>query len=167
MNTDFSAISLFFSLTISLILHEAGHVLAAHICRVSVNQIGFGCGPRLVSVRIRGVDYQLRLLPIGAYIRMDMALLQTRPLAQQLVVLLAGITVNVILGVLTWGTFFGTLNVVLALTNLLPVYQQDGWKTGIVICRHLLGRTSHIAEWSFTILAGLIGLAIVARAVTA
>jgi membrane-associated protease RseP (regulator of RpoE activity) len=167
MNTDFSAINLFFSLTISLMLHEAGHVLAAHICRVSVNQIGFGCGPKLISVRIRGVDYQLRLLPIGAYIRMDMALLQSRSLAQQLVVLLAGIAVNIILGALTWGTFFGTLNVALALTNLLPLYQQDGWKTGIVICRHLLGRTSHIAEWSFTILAGMIGLAIVARAVTA
>jgi membrane-associated protease RseP (regulator of RpoE activity) len=167
MNTDFSAINLFSSLTISLMLHEAGHVLAAHFCRVPVNQIGFGCGPKLGSVRIRGVDYQLRLLPIGAYIRMDMALLQTRPLAQQLVVLLAGITVNIILGALTWGTFFGTLNVALALTNLLPLYQQDGWKTGIVICRHLLGRTSHIAEWSFTILAGMIGLAIVARAVTA
>jgi membrane-associated protease RseP (regulator of RpoE activity) len=136
------------------------------MCRVSVKQIGFGCGPKLISVHNRGVDYQLRLLPIGAYIRMDMASLQTRPLAQQLVVLLAGILVNLILGVLTWGTFFGTLNMALALTNLLPVYQQDGWKTGIVISRHVLGRASARVEWSFTILSALIAVAIFARAVT-
>jgi membrane-associated protease RseP (regulator of RpoE activity) len=166
MSTDFSAINLFSSLALSLILHEVGHVIAARMCRVSVKQIGFGCGPKLISVHNRGVDYQLRLLPIGAYIRMDMASLQTRPLAQQLVVLLAGILVNLILGVLTWGTFFGTLNMALALTNLLPVYQQDGWKTGIVISRHVLGRASARVEWSFTILSALIAVAIFARAVT-
>jgi regulator of sigma E protease len=166
MSADFSAINLISSLAISLILHEMGHVIAARLCRVSVKQIGFGCGPKLIGVHIRGIDYQLRLLPIGAYIRMDMAGLQTRPLAQQLVVLLAGIVVNLILGVLAWGSFFGILNMALALTNLLPVYQQDGWKTGIVICRHVLGRASAPVEWSFTILSALIGLVIFARAVT-
>jgi|SRR5215813_7710733 len=166
MSWDFTVINLISSLAISLILHEIGHVLAAHLCRVSVNQIGFGCGPKLVGVSIRGVDYQLRLVPIGAYVRMDMAGLQTRPLAQQLAVLLAGILVNLILGVLAWGSFFGTMNMALALTNLLPVYQQDGWKTGIVICRHVLGRASAKVEWSFTIVSALIGVAIFARAVT-
>jgi membrane-associated protease RseP (regulator of RpoE activity) len=166
MSSDFTAINLISSLAISLILHEIGHVFAAHLCRVSVNQVGLGCGPKLIDVHIHGVDYQLRLLPIGAYIRMDMAGLQTRPLAQQLVVLLAGIVVNLILGVLAWGSFFGTLNMALAFTNLLPVYQQDGWKMGIVICRHVFGRTSATVEWSFTIVSALIGLAIFARAVT-
>lgn len=166
MSMHVSVINIFSSLAISLMLHEVGHVLAARMCRVSVNQIGFGSGPKLINVHRSGVDYQLRLLPIGAYIRMDMARLQTLPLAQQLVVLLAGIAVNLILGVLTWGTFFGTPNVALALTNLLPIYQQDGWKTGIIICRHVLGRASDVVEWSFTILAALIGLAVFARAVT-
>jgi len=166
MSSDFTAINLISSLAISLVLHEIGHVFAARLCRVSVNQVGLGCGPKLLTINIRGVDYQLRLLPIGAYIRMDMAGLQTRPLAQQLVVLLAGIVVNLILGVIAWGSFFGTLNMALAFTNLLPVYQQDGWKMGIVICRHVFGRTSATVEWSFTIVSALIGLAIFARAVT-
>ena len=163
---DASLLNVFSSLALSLTAHEVGHVLAARICRVPVTAAGFGCGPKLIDVRIRNVEYHLRLLPLGAYIRMDIARLQTRPLVQQLVVLLAGIAVNFILGVLAWGTFFGTLNIVLALTNLLPVYQQDGWKTGIVICRHLLGRANQAVEWSFTILAGLVGLAIFARALT-
>jgi membrane-associated protease RseP (regulator of RpoE activity) len=161
---DVSLVNVFSSLAVSLILHEIGHFLAARMCQVPVTQAGFGCGPKLIGVRVRNVDYHLRLLPIGAYIRMDMAHFQTRPLAQKLVVLLSGIAVNLILGVLAWGTFFGTLNLVLAMTNLLPVYQQDGWKTGIVICRHVFGRANHVVEWSFTIAAGLIGLAIFARA---
>jgi membrane-associated protease RseP (regulator of RpoE activity) len=162
---DASPVNVFSSLAVSLVLHEVGHVFAARACKVPVSQAGFGCGPKLVGVRIRNVEYHLRLLPIGAYIRMDMARLQTRPLAQQLVVLLAGIAVNLILGILAWGTFFGTLNMVLALTNLLPIYQQDGWKTGIILCRYVVGRANHWVEWSFTILAGLIGLAIFAHAI--
>jgi len=166
MSTDFSIINLIASLAASLMLHEIGHVLAAKLCRVSVKQIGFGCGPKVITFHVRGIEYQVRLLPIGAYIRMDIAGLRTRPLAQQLVVLFAGIFVNLVLGVLAWGSFFGTLNLALALTNLLPVYQQDGWKMGIVICRHLLGRASAAVEWSFTILSALIGLVIFVRAVT-
>ena len=76
------------SLVVALVLHEVGHVLAARACHVPVTEAGFGGGPKLAGARIGNVDYHLRLLPIGAYIRMDMACLQTRPLAQQLVVLL-------------------------------------------------------------------------------
>jgi membrane-associated protease RseP (regulator of RpoE activity) len=162
---DVSLFNVGSSLVVSLVLHEVGHVLAARACHVPITEAGFGCGPKLAGARIGKVDYHLRLLPIGAYIRMDMARLQTRPLTQQLLVLLAGIAVNLVLGALAWGSFFGTLNIVLALTNLLPVYQQDGWKTGIVICRHVLGRASQVVEWSFTIVAGLIGLVIFARAI--
>jgi Zn-dependent protease len=87
-----------------------------------------------------------------------MAGLQKRPLFQQVVVLLAGVAVNVILGAIAWGTFFGTLNLVLAIGNLLPLYQQDGWKTGMVIFRRGFKRSSPLVEWSFTISGGLLGL---------
>ena len=111
--------------------HELGHFLAARTCRVPVTGVGFGWGPKLLAFRFRKVDYQLRALPIGAYVRMDMSTLQKRPLLQQLFVLLAGIAVNFILSGIAWGTFFGTLNLVLAIGNLFPLYQQDGWKSGM------------------------------------
>jgi membrane-associated protease RseP (regulator of RpoE activity) len=95
---------------------------------------------------------------------MDMAGLQKRPLVQQLFVLLAGIGVNLALGVVAWGTFFGMLNLVLAAANLFPLYQQDGWKSGMVIFRHVFGRPSPVVEWSFTLSAGLIGLLLLMRA---
>jgi membrane-associated protease RseP (regulator of RpoE activity) len=159
-----SALNIVLSFAGALVLHELGHFLAARACRVAVTQAGFGWGPKLFGFRVRGVDYQFRLLPVGAYIRMDMSGLQKRPLFQQLFVLLAGILVNLTLGVVAWGTFFGTLNLVLAVANLCPFYQQDGWKSGMVIFRHLIGRPSPLVEWSFTLSAGVIGLIVLMRA---
>ena len=78
-------------------------------------------------------------------------------------VLLAGIAVNLVLGVLAWGTFFGTLNLALAIGNLFPLYQLDGWKSGMVISRRIFRGPNPLVEWSFTISAGLIGLLVFAR----
>ncbi len=158
-----SLINIILSFAGALVLHELGHFLAARACRVSVTQAGFGWGPKLFGFRVNGVDYQVRLLPLGAYIRMDMSGLQRRPLFQQLFVLLAGIAVNFILAAIAWGTFFGTLNLALAIGNLLPLYQQDGWKGGMLICRRVFGRSSQLVEWSFTISGGLMSLALLAR----
>jgi regulator of sigma E protease len=159
-----SAINVILSFAGALVLHEMGHFLAARACRVPVTQAGFGWGPKLFGFRVNGVDYQLHLLPLGAYIRMDMSGLQRRPLFQQLFVLLAGIAVNLILGAIAWGTFFGTLNLLLAVGNLFPLYQQDGWKSGMVIFRRIFRRPSPLVEWSFTLSAGLIGLILLTRA---
>jgi len=158
-----SSINIILSFAVALVLHEIGHFLAARACQIPVTQAGLGWGPKLFGVRVHGVDYHLRLLPLGAYIRMDMAGLQRRPLVQQLFVLLAGIAVNLILGAIAWGTFFGTLNLALAIGNILPLYQQDGWKVGMLIFRRVFRRPSPLVEWSFTISAGVIGLALLAR----
>lgn len=163
----YTAINIILSFACALVLHELGHFLAARACRIRITQAGLGWGPKLFGVRASGVDYQLRMLPVGAYIRMDMAGLQKRPLSHQLFVLLAGITVNLILAALTWGTFFGTFNLVLGIVNLFPLYQQDGWKSGMVIFRRVFKRTSPLVEWSFTLSPGVVGLIVVMRAFSA
>ena len=150
---------------VSLVLHEFGHYLAARLCKIPVTQAGLGWGPKLLGVRVNKVDCNLRLLPLGAYIQMDMIVLQSRPLLQQLFVLGAGIGVNLALAALTWGTLFGALNLALAIGNILPVYQHDGWKGGMVICRRIFGGPSPMVEWTFTLAGGLLGLAVLARAV--
>jgi membrane-associated protease RseP (regulator of RpoE activity) len=159
---NISAFNFILSFAGALVLHELGHFLAARACRVAVNEAGFGWGPKLFGFRVKEVDYQLRALPIGAYIRMDMSALQRRSLFQQLFVLLAGVAVNFILSGIAWGTFFGMVNLALAVGNLFPLYQQDGWKSGMVICRRVFSRPSPLVEWSFTLSAGVIGLIVVA-----
>jgi membrane-associated protease RseP (regulator of RpoE activity) len=148
----------------SLVLHELGHYIAALVCAVPVRRAGLGWGPKLIGVRLRQVDCQVHLLPVGAYVQMDMKALQSRPLGQQLFVLGAGIGVNLVLCVLTWGSLFSALNLALAIGNLIPLYQLDGWKSGMVICRRLFGRPSPLVEWVFTLGGGAIGLAVMVRA---
>jgi membrane-associated protease RseP (regulator of RpoE activity) len=159
----FSVINVLASFAVALVLHELGHFIAAGLCRIRVIEAGLGWGPKVFGARILGVQYDFRLLPFGAYVRMDMAVLQRRPLVQQLFVLLAGIAVNLILAAAAWGSFFGTLNLVLAVTNLFPLYQHDGWKSGMVIVRRVFNRRSPLVEWSFTLSSGLIGLVLAAR----
>jgi membrane-associated protease RseP (regulator of RpoE activity) len=148
----------------ALVLHELGHYVAARMCAVPVKQAGLGWGPKLFGVRVGEVDCRLHLLPLGAYVQMDMGALQRRSLVQQLFVLGAGIGMNLGLSILFWGTFFGALNLALAIGNLIPLYQLDGWKGGMVICRRIFGRSSPLVEWVFTLGGGAIAAAVMVRA---
>ena len=158
------AINAIISFFVALVLHELGHYVAARMCAVPIKQAGLGWGPKLFGVRFSQVDCQLRLLPVGAYVQMDIAALQRRPLLQQLFVLGAGIGVNLVLCVLTWGSLFGAFNLALAIGNLIPVYQLDGWKSGMVIVRKMFGRPSPLVEWILTLGGGAIALAVLVRA---
>jgi membrane-associated protease RseP (regulator of RpoE activity) len=143
---------------LALVLHEVGHFAAARACHVTITEFGLGWGRMLVGVRLRGIDYLIRLLPVGAYVRLDLAELQMRPLAQQVLVLLAGIIVNLVAASATAGTRFSMMNFLLAATNILPLYQQDGWKCGMVMLRGGLQRKSILVEWTFTIAGSSLSL---------
>lgn len=145
-----------------MLIHELGHLVAARACLVPATELGLGWGPRLYGFRTGGVEYKLHALPVGAYVRLDMVELQRRPLLQQVVVLLAGVIVNLAAAALAEGTAFGTMNLLLAATNLLPLYQQDGWKCGMVMLRALLARRSAMVEWTFTIAGGILSCAVFA-----
>lgn len=140
---------------VTMFIHELGHLLAARLCGVGATELGLGWGPKLLEVSAGGVRFKLHLLPVGAYVRLDMKSLQTRPLVQQVFVLLAGVLVNIAAALSTQGTWFSLMNYLLAATNLLPLYQQDGWKCGMVMLRALLARRSPLVEWTFTI-AGIV-----------
>jgi regulator of sigma E protease len=147
---------------LAMLIHELGHLVAARLCGVRALELGLGWGPKLCGVRIGGVEYKLHVLPVGAYVRLDMEELQRRRLSRQVFVLLAGILVNLTAAVLTRGTWFGAMNFLLAATNILPLYQQDGWKCGMVVMRAALRRRSALVEWTFTIAGGGASLALFA-----
>jgi len=139
---------------LAMLIHELGHLAAARACGVSASELGVGWGPRLLSFRARGVEFKLHALPLGAYVRLDMKRLQNCRLSRQVFVLLAGILVNLLAATLARGTWFGAMNFLLAATNLLPLYQQDGWKCGMVMIRAALRRRSALVEWAFTVAGG-------------
>ena len=149
---------------LAMLLHEAGHFVAAYACRVTISEFGIGWGRKLWGFRLGQVEYVVRIWPIGAYVRLDLKELQERPLAQQVLVLLAGIIVNLIAAASTTGTVFSLTNYLLAATNMLPLYQQDGWKCGMVMLRGIFSRRSLLVEWTFTIAGSCLSLALMAAA---
>lgn len=56
-------------LFISVFLHEVGHFVTARMTGMKVTQFFMGFGPRLWSVRRGEVEYGLRALPLGAFVR--------------------------------------------------------------------------------------------------
>jgi membrane-associated protease RseP (regulator of RpoE activity) len=145
---------------LALVLHETAHLVAAQACGVTITEFGVGWGRKLFGFRWRDIDFGVRLLPVGAYVRFDLNDLQQRPLPQQVLILLAGIIANLLAAIATSGTRFSLMNFLLAATNILPLYQQDGWKCGMVMLRGALGRKSSLVEWTFTIAGSVLSIAL-------
>ncbi len=145
---------------LAMIIHELGHLVAARRCKVAASELGLGIGPRLFSFSFGNLRFSLRAIPLGSFLMIDGAALKQRPVREQLFFHLGGIIFNLIAGLAGYGTMFGWLNLLLAAGNLLPLYQHDGWKCGVVIMRALLQRKSQPAEWVFTFSGGFISLAI-------
>ena len=151
-------LSLIVFAALAMLIHELGHLLAARLCRVAASELGLGMGPRLVGFRIGSIRFNLRAIPIGSFVMLDGTALKQRSLRAQLIVHLAGIVFNLIAGLLTYGTMFGWLNFLLAAGNILPLYQHDGWKCGVVIMRAWMQRKSQPAERAFTFSGGFVSL---------
>jgi membrane-associated protease RseP (regulator of RpoE activity) len=153
-------LSVFVFAALAMIVHELGHLLAARSCGVAASELGLGMGPRLTGFRIGSVTFNLRAIPVGSFVMLDGTALKEKSVRAQLMVHLAGIVFNCVAGFLTYGTMFGWLNLLLAAGNVLPFYQHDGWKCGVVIMRALLRRKSQPAERVFTFSAGFVSLVI-------
>lgn len=153
-------ISLIVFIGFAMIVHELGHLLAARLCRVPASELGIGLGPRLAGFSVAGIRFNLRAIPVASFVRLDGTALKEKSMRAQLLVHLGGIIFNIAAGLLTYGTTFGWLNLLVAGGNILPLYQHDGWKCGVVIMRALLRRKSEPAERVFTYSGGFVSLLI-------
>lgn len=145
---------------LAMIVHELGHLLAARCCNVRASELGLGLGPRLTGFRLGSIHFNLRAIPLGSFVRLDSTALKEKSVQAQLLVHLGGIIFNLVAGLLTYGTMFGWLNLLIAAGNILPLYQHDGWKCGVAIMRALLRRKSQPAERVFTFSGGFVSLLI-------
>lgn len=96
-----------------ILVHEFGHFLTAKWAGIRVDEFALGFPPRLLSVKRGETTYSLNLLPIGGYVRMpgengettdengnyDARTFAAKTPGKRAIVLLAGVTMNILLAV--------------------------------------------------------------------
>jgi regulator of sigma E protease len=96
-----------FILGVLVVIHELGHFVTARLANVRVLEFGIGFPPRARVLRNRGETlYTLNWLPIGGFVKLegedgntrdDPRSFAAQPLATRLLILVAGVVMNVVL----------------------------------------------------------------------
>jgi len=124
------------ALVVSIFAHEMGHFLAAKASGMKVTEFFIGMGPRIWSFRRGEVEYGLRAVPLGAYVRIigmstleeidpaeEQRTYRAKNYPRRLATVAAGPAVNIGIGVLL---FFG-------LFAFTGVSNPDDWTVGSVV----------------------------------
>jgi regulator of sigma E protease len=103
-------------LSILVLIHEAGHYFVARRAGIRVEEFGLGLPPKIWGKRIGDTEFTLNALPIGGFVRLygetpdgvsvkshpaeGSQAFSAKPLWARAAVLLAGVTANLLLGIL-------------------------------------------------------------------
>ncbi|MCQ2515989.1 MAG: RIP metalloprotease RseP [Saccharofermentans sp.] len=111
MSIFWSIVFIIIILGVLCTVHELGHYLVARSLGIKAYEVSIFVGPSLVNWRHNGVDYEIRSIPIGAYVRFtdvdeegnpvssdDPSELVNSPRWKRLLVALAGPFMNLVLG---------------------------------------------------------------------
>jgi membrane-associated protease RseP (regulator of RpoE activity) len=103
-------ISIVIGLILTIMLHEAGHMIMAKRAGMKVTEFFVGFGPRIWSFRKGETEYGVKAIPAGGYVRIigmsnveetdpedEPRLYRTATTANKLKVILAGVTVNLLI----------------------------------------------------------------------
>jgi regulator of sigma E protease len=106
---------LLFLLVVSILtfVHELGHFIAAKAIGAMVFEFSLGFGPKLFSKKIGETMYSIRALPFGGYVKIlgdgdleekvtkedEKKNLNKKPKWQRIIVMLAGVTMNILLSI--------------------------------------------------------------------
>jgi len=96
-----------------ILVHEFGHFITAKWAGIRVDEFALGFPPRLLSFKRGETTYSINLLPLGGYVKMpgengettdddghyDPRNFAAKPASKRLIVLLAGVVMNLILAV--------------------------------------------------------------------
>lgn len=111
-------------------IHEFGHLVAALLVRVKVEEFGFGFPPRLAKLfEINGIEFTLNWIPFGAFVRpagendpnQPGGLAAASPWAR-LLVLSAGPIMNVLTGILLFALVF--MQIGAPQTSIVQIYES-------------------------------------------
>ncbi|PIS06692.1 hypothetical protein COT79_03280 [Candidatus Berkelbacteria bacterium CG10_big_fil_rev_8_21_14_0_10_43_14] len=94
-------------LAVLILIHEFGHFIVARMVGIEVEEFAIGFPPRLLSKKIKGTTYSINLIPLGGYVKLlgengestSHKAFVNKPVIPRLVVIVAGVTMNIILAV--------------------------------------------------------------------
>ncbi len=120
----------FFGLLI--FFHELGHFIFARIFGVKVNEFAMGMGPALFKFKKKDTLYALRLFPIGGYCAMegedsesaDEGAFCNKKAWKRFIIVAAGGTVNIIMGIIIVMIMLGTADDLIA-TPKIHSFTED------------------------------------------
>ena len=114
-----SIVTAIIMLGILVTIHELGHFWVARLLNIKAYEVSIFVGPKLLDWRRNNVEYSIRALPFGAYVRFndfdengnvlesdDPQLLINSPRWKRLLVALAGPFMNLLLGVVIFSILF-------------------------------------------------------------
>lgn len=92
-----------------IFIHELGHFLCAKKFGVAITEFSLGMGPKIISRKGKdGVDYSLRLFPIGGFVAMEGEdsesdnpnAFNKKPAWQRFIIVIAGAVMNLLVGII-------------------------------------------------------------------
>ncbi len=128
-------------LGVLVFVHELGHFVVARLNGVRVEKFAIGFGRKLVGFRRGDTEYQLCLIPFGGYVKLagehpgeseagaEDEYYSKTP-GQRAAILVAGVAMNVVVGVLLFILAFG-IGVRLSSPTVVPVVGGPAWIAGM------------------------------------
>jgi len=108
-----SVIIFIFTLLTLVLIHEFGHFLMAKKFGIKVEEFGFGIPPRIWGKKIGETLYSINWLPLGGFVKLlgedeigkvrSKADFREKPVSQRIIVVVAGVVMNLILA---WIIFY-------------------------------------------------------------
>lgn len=129
-------------LSLLVLIHEFGHFFVARKMGARVEEFGFGIPPRIWGKKIGDTVYSINALPFGGFVKVagedadevfdknDLGNFANINPWKRILILVAGVTMNVVLAVSVFYIFFGINNF---RTSSLPLLYDYDFKYGKVI----------------------------------
>ena len=113
-----SALKIIFLLVFLILIHEAGHLIVAKICKVKVNEFAIGFGPTIWKKQGKETKYALRLIPLGGFCSMEgeeersenEGSFSKASIPKRIAIVIAGATVNIVFGLIVYFILISSSN---------------------------------------------------------
>ena len=99
-------------------IHEFGHFIVAKLCNMKVLKFSIGFGPKLLHKQRKETEYSLRAIPLGGFVQLegeeeestDERAFMNKPIWQRMLVLLAGVFMNISLALFIYVCIYMNIN---------------------------------------------------------